>query len=104
MLGGPDIKVSKPLILLVNDAFYQLIFGATLFSTSNTYYFTICFPQVSCLAIVLCRPSSELPVSMKVMLSVGVALLALWTIIGWMLVSILLTSLLHYAIWSLLGV
>ncbi|XP_065909897.1 uncharacterized protein [Dysidea avara] len=41
---------------------------------------------VSCLAIVLCRPNSEVSVSLKVILSVGVALVALWTIIGWMLV------------------
>ena len=44
------------------------------------------FLQVSCLVIVLCRPSTETSVSLKAILSVGLALVALWTVIGWILV------------------
>lgn len=40
----------------------------------------------SCLVIVLCRPSSETPISLKVILSVGLVLVALWTVLGWILV------------------
>ena len=51
---------------------------------------TLMLLQVSCLVVILCRPSTdpspESTSALKAILSVGLVLLALWTIVGWMLV------------------